>query len=88
MATFLGVLSEALHAPAVTLGLDRSIESDPEYTHWVLESTRIIGEAKEVEPVSAEQCFAHVRLFDTPDIAEHGKIDVANLRNKGDGLFA
>jgi hypothetical protein len=88
LADFIAVLSEALHAPAVAIGSDKAITSDPEYTHWVLEDARIVGEAKHVKPVSADRCFAYIRLFGMSENAEYGYIEAGNLRSKGDTSFA
>ena len=46
----------------------------------------VIGEAREVEPDRNGTCFAYVRLFNTPECAEHGTIERKHLREKAAGL--
>lgn len=46
----------------------------------------MIGEVREVEPDMNGTCFAYVRLFQTPEVAEYGTIERKYLREKSAGL--
>lgn len=74
MAAFLSGVSHAMQAPAVTAGCDPGVLSDPKFTHWVVESGQIVGEARNVETVDDRMSFAFVRLYSMPEMAEHGRI--------------
>jgi hypothetical protein len=80
MAKFLVDLSDELNVPAVAP--QQGLVSDPRFSHWVVEQGRIMGEARNVKPGQNGTCFAYVRLFATPDMAEHGSIDPIHLRPK------
>jgi hypothetical protein len=85
MANFLAGLSAETQVPAIAVG-DRSLVSDPTFTHWVVAEDQIIGEARGVEPDKNGTCFAYVRLFQVPEVAEHGRIEKKYLRAKAAGL--
>ena len=81
MAEFLGSLSAAMQVPAVAVG-PKPVISDPTFSHWVLVDGQIAGEARDVQPVEDGMCFAFVRLFKMPEMAESGCIEAARLRIK------
>ena len=74
MARFLVGVSQAFGAPAATVGCRPRVVSDPKFTHWVIESGQIVGEAHSVADVDQQTCFAFVRLYNMPEMAEHGQI--------------
>jgi len=82
MAGFLTGLASALNVPAIAVGQDEPLVSDPAFTHWVTELDRIVGEAHSVRPVDEGMSFAFVRLFRLPECAEFGHIASAQLRSK------
>jgi hypothetical protein len=82
MANFLADVSSELSVPA--LAPQQGLVSDPRFSHWVVERGQIIGEARDVKPGQNGTCFAYVRLFATPEMAEHGTIEQINLRPKAD----
>jgi hypothetical protein len=82
MARFLTNLCNAVGGPAISPG--QQLVSDPSYTHWVIEAGHILGEAREVQPEKNGTCFAYVRLFGAPEMAEYGTIERRNLRGKND----
>ena len=86
MANFLSSLSTEAQVPAVVVGGNSPIVSDPAFTHWVVTEGHIIGEACDVEPEKNGTCFAYVRLFNMSECAEHGTIERKHLRQKSDGL--
>jgi len=88
MAEFLGGISAATQATAISIGLGGTIVSDPEYTHWVVVDGQIAGEAHSVEPDKNDMSFAYVRLFNMPEMSEYGYIETSRLRSKQDTLSA
>lgn len=80
IANFLSDLSSELSVPAVAP--QQGLVSNPRFSHWVTEQGRIIGEARDVKPGQNGTCFAYVRLFAAPEMAEHGSIDAIHLRPK------
>jgi hypothetical protein len=82
MAKFLAELSNAAGATAVTVGTNPPIVSDPQFSHWVVVSGKIIGEAHSVKAASNSQSFAYVRLFSMPEMAEFGYVATVHLRTK------
>jgi hypothetical protein len=74
MAGFLSGISQAMQAPAIAVGTDPGIASDPKFSHWVVESGQIVGEARNVETFDDRMSFAVVRLYSMPEMAEHGRI--------------
>ena len=82
MARFLAGISAELHVPAILAGGSRPMVSDPAFTHWVIEAGQIIGEAHSVESEREGTCFAYVRLFATPEMAEYGSVETRCLRAK------
>lgn len=81
MANFLAGLSAEMQVPAIAVG-ERSLVSDPTFTHWVIAEGQVVGEAREVEPDKNGTCFAYVRLFQVPEGAEYGSIERKHLREK------
>lgn len=79
MNKFLGELCTAAGAELAPV---KTVNSDPEYSHWVIEQGCLLGEAREVQVQSNGMCFAYVRLFDMPEMAEYGNIPARNLRPK------
>lgn len=88
MAGFLTGLASALNVPAIAVGQDEPLVSDPAFTHWVVEQGRIVGEAHSVKPADNGMSFAFVRLFRMFDLAEHGYIANNQLRAKTNGAHA
>lgn len=82
MAGFLTGLSMDLGVPAIAIGGQTPVVSDPKFTHWVVEGQQIVGEAHSVEPQGSGLSFAFVRLFNVPEMAEFGSIESAKLRGK------
>jgi hypothetical protein len=82
MAKFLTGLSRAMGVPAIAPR--QGLVSDPQFTHWVIEQGHILGEAREVQHEKNGTCFAYVRLFGAPEMAEYGTIERKNLRDKSD----
>jgi hypothetical protein len=82
MASFLTGLTTELNVPAIVVGQREPLVSDPAYSHWVVEQSRIIGEAHSVKPADDGMSFAFVRLFRLPECAEYGYIASAQLRSK------
>ena len=80
MAGFLAGLSQA--AGVVAVAPAQRLVSDPTFTHWVVVKAQIIGEAHSVEDADNGQCFAFVRLFNTPECAEYGYVPATNLQPK------
>ena len=74
MAGFLSGISQAMQAPAVSVGCEPAVASDPKFSHWVIESGQIVGEARDVEAVDDRLSCAYVRLYNMPEMAEHGHI--------------
>ena len=79
---FLAGISAAANVPAVLAGTGQTIVSDPQFTHWVVEQERLVGEAHSVEAAHDGMSFAYVRLFSMPELAERGYIATAQLRTK------
>jgi hypothetical protein len=84
MANFLAGLSAETQVPAVLVG-GQPMVSDPTFSHWVIAEGHVIGEAREVQPDQNGSCFAYVRLFQTPEAAEYGRIEKKYLRAKAAG---
>ncbi len=82
MAGFLTGLSQELNVPAIAVGGNQPLVSDPKFTHWVVEQGQIVGEAHSVQPANDGQSFAFVRLFAMPEMAEYGYIESVKLRPK------
>lgn len=82
MADFLSGISSAVQAPAVSVGGNQDVASDPNFTHWVIESGRIVGEARSVEKMDEQMSFAYVRLYSMPEMAEYGHIASEQLKAK------
>lgn len=82
LADFMHQLSTQLGVPALAIGGDRTIVSDPDFTHWVVVQEQIIGEARDVESETGRVSFAFVRLFGAPECAEFGSIESRYLRPK------
>ena len=72
----------AANVPAVLAGTSKPMVSDPQFTHWVVEQERLVGEAHSVEAAHDGMSFAYVRLFSMPECAEHGYIAATQLRRK------
>lgn len=85
MAEFLTGLSRELGVPAIVVGSEAPLVSDPAFTHWVVEQGKIVGEAHSVEPTGNGTSFAFVRLFGMPENAEFGSISTQQLRAKQNG---
>lgn len=85
MAGFLTGLACAMNVPAIAVGKGDPLVSDPKFSHWVVEQSRIVGEAHSVKPADHGMSFAFVRLFRTPEMAEHGYISTSQLRAKTNG---
>lgn len=81
MAEFLGSLSTAMQVTAVAIG-PKPIVSDPQFSHWVVVDGNIAGEARDVKSAEVGMCFAYVRLFNMPEMAEFGYVETAHLRPK------
>lgn len=79
MAASLGGLSKQLGVPAIAVGEETPIVSDPVFTHWVVEQGHIIGEARSVQEGGNGRCFAFVRLFGMPENAEYGSVLSKNI---------
>lgn len=79
MARFLADVSLETGTPAIALG--HGIVSDPSFSHWVVVEGSIIGEARSVEQHNG-CCFAYVRLFACPEMAELGSIEQKHLLPK------
>jgi hypothetical protein len=86
MAKFLGEISQESGVPVIQVGGHGPIVSDPQFSHWVVESGGIVGEAHSVEPDGNSMSFAFVRLFGMPDSAEYGYIETAKLQAKNGKL--
>lgn len=82
MARFLADLSVAAGATAVAVGPKRTLVSDPEFSHWVVEQGQIIGEAHSVEPGNDGMSFAFVRLLNMPECQEFGYVETCRLQAK------
>lgn len=82
MAEYLDRLSAATGMLAVSVDPKLVIASDSAFSHWVVDSGRIIGEARSVKPADDERSFAFVRLFNMPDEAEFGYIATKQLQIK------
>ena len=82
MAEFLTGLSQGLKVPAILVQKSPQVSSDPEFTHWVVQDGQVIGEAHSVESESDGICFAFVRLFVMPEMAEFGSIEAEKLQLK------
>jgi len=80
MARFLAGISKASGLLAIAPG--SKLVSDPNFTHWIVEQGHIIGEAHSVEAQNHGLCFAFVRLFNMPEMAEYGYIPAGKLRTK------
>ena len=65
---------------------ERKFPDDPIYTHYVIESGYLVGEAKDVNPCDCGcgNYFAFVRLFGMEQFAEYGTIEKRNLIDKKD----
>lgn len=74
MAGFLAGISQAMQAPAVSVGCESAVVSDPSFTHWVIESGQIVGEARDVQMLDEQMSLAYVRLYRMPEMAEAGRI--------------
>ncbi|MFH1108390.1 MAG: hypothetical protein V1790_04215 [Planctomycetota bacterium] len=85
MAEFLTGLATAMNVPAIAVGGRDPLVSDPKFSHWVVEQDRIVGEAHSVKPADRGMSCAYVRLFRTPETAEHGYIATSRLRAKTNG---
>ena len=81
-------MSCAINVPAIAVGQDEPLISDPAFTHWVVELDRIVGEAHSVKPADHGMSCAYVRLFRMPEMAEHGYITSSQLRAKTNGAHA
>jgi hypothetical protein len=84
MARFLAGLSNTLQVPVILAKPHVAFVSDPAFTHWVVEGSEIVGEARDVEKVGDGLAFAFVRLFAMPEMAEYGSIESSRLRPKSD----
>ena len=82
MAKFLAGLSQTMQVPVVEAGPEQPVIPDPKFTHWVVESNQIMGEAHSVDPGQNGVSFAFVRLFAMPEMAEYGSIESEKLRIK------
>ena len=84
MAGFLTELARELGVPAIAVGQQQPIVSDPEFTHWVVEQDVLVGEAHSVKQGANGMSFAFVRLFSIPEMAEYGYIETNKLSAKAD----
>ena len=82
MAEFLSGLSREMQAPAAAIGIKQPVVSDPNFTHWVIVDGQVAGEAHSVQQNGEGVCFAFVRLFVTPEMAEYGYVESAILQLK------
>ena len=82
MARFLTGICQDAGVVAIAPG--SGLVSDPQFTHWVVLSNRIVGEAHSVKPGRKGGSFAYVRLFNMPECAEYGYIETAYLCSKQD----
>lgn len=82
MAEFVASLAEDARVPDIVVGPKKPIMSDPAFTHWVVESGQIVGEARAVQPGANGRSFADVRLFVTPEMIKHGAIESTTLHAK------
>ena len=82
MAEFLTGLACELNVPAIAICGDEPLASDPAFTHWVVEQSRIVGEAHSVQAARHGTSFAFVRLFGMPECAEYGYVESEKLRAK------
>jgi len=82
LLNFMENVSAAPVQRAVTVAPRKSNRSDPAFSHWVVVEGVTVGEAHSVEACEDGMCFAHVRLFAMPDMAEYGLIPEAHLRKK------
>ena len=82
MAGFLAGVSEQIGVPAIAVGIQDPIVSDPKFTHWVVELGKIVGEAHSVKPAHDGLSCAHVKLFRMPECTEFGYIATKQLRPK------
>jgi len=55
------------------------IPNDPNFSHYLVEGDRIIGEAKDVETESGELSFAYIKLWGMEEFAEYGTVKSSNL---------
>ena len=85
MARFLSELAIDAGVPAIAIGGQPPLVSDPAFSHWVVEQGRIVGEARSLEIGSNGLSFAYVRLFSMPEMAEYGTIATKQLRPKQNG---
>ena len=85
MTAFLLGLNRELGVPVVLAKLQAQVVSDPQFTHWVVVEGQVVGEAHSVEAESEGICFAFVRLFAMPEMAEYGSIEANKLRAKEGG---
>jgi hypothetical protein len=86
MANFLAELSRKAGVPAIAPG--QRLVSDPAFTHWVVAEGHVVGEAREVQAEKNGTCFAYVRLFNMPEMAEYGTVEGKHLREKTKVLVA
>jgi hypothetical protein len=86
MAKFLTEISQESGVPVIQVGGRGPIASDPRFSHWVVESGGIVGEAHSVEPDDKGRSFAFVRLFSMPDASEYGHIETTKLQAKNGKL--
>lgn len=85
VAEFVASLAEDA-VPAIAVGPRKPIMSDPAFTHWVVDSGKIVGEARAVQPGANGRSFADVRFFATPETIKHGAIESATLHAKSSDM--
>lgn len=56
--------------------------SDPQFSHWVVHGSQIVGEARAVRASGDTMRYAFVRLFAVPECAEFGYVPACQLREK------
>lgn len=63
--------------------LSIAISTIPErFSHWVIVQGYIVGEARDIRDAGNGMCFAYVRLFGMPELAEYGSIPKSCLVTK------
>ena len=82
MTEFLSGLLREIRQSEGDSGEKPAATSDPQFSHWVLRTGEIIGEARDVKTSTDGMRFAFVRLFETPEFAEFGYIPARLLREK------
>ena len=82
MAAYLAGLSRELSVPAIVVDGPQGAQSDREFTHWVIDSGRVVGEAHSVQSDGNGRSLAFLRMFAAPEMAGRGTIDASRLQPK------